>query len=102
MWTPAGDRVATVTDAARGRELESGDHVERGRLAGAVRADEARHRARPHREAHAAERRDAAEAHGELVYLQRVLARHARRCGGYHRRCHAMRSVGTMPCGMKK
>ena len=65
--------LAERADAPCGRADEAAQHVEERRLAGAVRADQA---ARPGREhdGHPVERRDAAEADGEILDLDHAIA----------------------------
>jgi hypothetical protein len=53
--------VAVDRNAARGRLQQTGDHPDRGGLAGAVRAQEAVDLARPHVEADAVDRAERAE-----------------------------------------
>ena len=91
MRPPAGDRLTVVANHAPGRALEAGDHVERGRLARAIGADQARDRPRRHLKADPGQRRHPAEADGEVTGLQRhdVLQR------------RTPRRAGTMPSGMQ-
>src|SRR5262249_58197080 len=56
------DAAATVDDVAGGGPQIAGDGVERGGLAGAVRADQREHLALAHLEGHVADRDEAAEA----------------------------------------
>jgi hypothetical protein len=65
-----GDVLALEQHAARGRLVEAGDHVERRRLAGAVRADDADDLPLAELDADVARRLDAAEADGEAPGLK--------------------------------
>src|SRR2546425_10180301 len=84
-------RATVVLDpSARGGKVPR-DRVEGGRLSGAVRSDYARDRAGVDVEGHAGERRDAAEAHGQVADGQGHDARRFRRAA----------MAGTTPRGRK-
>src|SRR5206468_11184041 len=99
----ARQRGAVVRDEPAGGPQIAGDRVERGGLAGAVRADDARDRAGSNLERHALERGHAAEPHGEISDRQ-----HHRRMVGESGSAGAWlpaitrASQGTMPRGRKK
>ena len=63
-------RCPLKRDLAGRRRVEAGDHVEEGRLAGAVRADQADDRALRDREVDLVDRDQAAEALGDLAGLE--------------------------------
>src|SRR5581483_9605299 len=66
----AGDVRAVEDDATRGRLVDAGDHVEEGRLAGAVRTDQRDDRAARDREVDVVDRDEPAELLAERVGLQ--------------------------------
>ena len=67
----ADDVVAGDERAAAGRARERAQHVDRGRLAGAVRAEEPEDLAGGHLEAHSAHRLDRVEGLVQVVDLDR-------------------------------
>src|SRR5437867_3571692 len=75
---PRQQATVVLDPSARGGEVPR-DRVEGGRLSGAVRSDYARDRAGVDVEGHAGERRDAAEAHGQVADGQGHDARRLRR-----------------------
>src|SRR5262249_35046970 len=101
VGAPAGDADALVADQAGRRPLKAGDHVERRRFTGAVRADQAGDGAGRHLEADVAERGDAAEAHRDAADLDRRRTRAPLAAGDAHRPRQRPASTGTMPRGMK-
>ena len=87
------ERLAAERHPPAVRPQIAGDDVEGGGLARAVGADQARDRARAHRERHAGQRGDAAERDGEIGTSSATASRAPPR---------RVTSAGTMPRGRKK
>src|SRR6266480_2318746 len=67
VWRLVGDVDAVEDDHARRRAVEAGEHVEEGRLAGPVRADQADDRALRDREVEVVDGEQAAELLADVV-----------------------------------
>ena len=89
----AGGGFSVEGDLAFGRLIDAGDHVEDGGLARAVGADEADQLALADFQAHVADRRQAAEADGDIFEFQQGLA-HGFTANGFF-----FRSKLNSPCG---
>src|SRR5262249_45588970 len=106
------DAAATVDDVAGGGPQIAGDGVERGGLAGAVRADQREHLALAHLERHVADRDEAAETDRQAADAEHRVAHCgapvAASTGGPPLRARTLRlshqpcTAGTMPCGSRK
>src|SRR6266508_377257 len=72
---PTGDVEVAEIDAARGRPIQAGEHVEERRLAGTVRADQAHDGALRDIECHVVDGDQAAEGDDDVVCAQRVRIR---------------------------
>jgi len=74
MWRLVGDVGAVEYDPARSRLVETGEHVQRRGLAGAVGSDQRMHAAAPHRHVDAVDRFQAAEIFREPGDLEHDVA----------------------------
>ena len=74
VWRRTGDVPAVEDDAARGRLVDAGDHVEERRLAGAVGPDQAHDGALRDREVDVVDRDQAAELLSQRVDLEQEVA----------------------------
>ena len=87
-----------VAHAAGGRRVDAGEHVQRRRLAGAVRADEGVDRARLDGEGDVVDRGDPAEAHRQALRDERLgAARGAARGSSHRARPRSRRGVADPP-----
>ena len=93
MRRPTDDRASGEAHLARVGPQDAADHVEQGRLAGAVRTDQREDLTVAHLERHVAERLHAAERDGHVLYGQQKFAHPPRL------RANRAAIAGTMPRG---
>src|SRR5262249_33575195 len=94
----AREIAATEEDLPVGRLHEAGDDVERGGLAGAVRADQADDGAERDLEADPAERDQPADVDGEIAHLERYATGRTCFAGPAHEATFAR---SRSPCGIR-
>src|SRR3546814_16282959 len=100
MWRQPGDVLAVPTDVPVGWLIDARNHVEYGRLAGAIGADEPDNLAGPHLEAKIINRAQAAKTAAYAFEFEQCLGT----CGRLSALCRTIYTLlllaGPLPCGL--